>query len=273
MDKEYLDKLAQNPNFISDVYNYCDRWCERCPFTSRCMNFAIGEEHFDDPESRDIQNEAFWNKLSEVFAVTFQMLEESAAKFGIDLDSLDLEDAKDELEERKKTAENHQCAQSAKEYVEKVKSWFDSAEDTFQEKEDELSAKAQLDLPGSDPADDAATIADAVGIIRWYQYFIYVKLVRAIKGTVDEPAEPSDEYPKDCDGSAKIALIAIDRSIAAWGKIHEHFDEHEAEILDMLVLLDRLRRRTEAVFPNARQFHRAGFDDHSRADCSGVRPL
>ena len=98
------------------------------------------------------------------------------------------------------------------------------------------------------------------------RYFIYVKLVRAIKGTLDETVEPYEEYAKDSNGSAKIALIAIDRSVAAWGKIYEHFDENEAEILDMLVLLDRLRRKTEAVFPIAREFHRAGFDDHSQAD-------
>ncbi|MHC4743714.1 MAG: hypothetical protein ACYS8Z_17495 [Planctomycetota bacterium] len=261
MDKDYIDKLAQNPDFIPGVYNYCDRWCERCPFTSRCMNYAISEDHFDDPESRDIRNEAFWKKLGEVFAFTRQMVEESAEMLGIDLDSLDLDATKEELAERKEKAESHECALAAKEYIEKVKSWFDSAEDTFQRKEDELNAEAQLDLPGSDPEGDAATIIDAAEIIRWYQHFIYVKLVRALKGTIDEDEEPPDEYPKDSDGSAKIALIAIDRSIAAWGKIYEHFDEDEDEILDMLVLLDRLRRKTESVFPNARKFHRAGFDD------------
>ena len=26
--------------FIVDVYNYCDRWCEACPLTSRCRLFA-----------------------------------------------------------------------------------------------------------------------------------------------------------------------------------------------------------------------------------------
>ena len=266
MDKEYIDKLAQNPDFIPGIYNYCDRWCKRCPFTSRCMNFAISENHFDGPGSRDIRNKAFWKKLGEVFTFTRQMIEESADLLGIDLDSLDLEDAAEELAERKKAAENHECALAAKEYIEKVKSWFESAEDIFQQKEDEMNAEAQLDLHDSDPACDAATITDAVEIIRWYQHFIHVKLVRAIKGTYDEAAEPPDEYPKDSDGSAKIALIAIDRSIAAWGKMHEHFEKNEPEILDMLVLLDRLRRRTETVFANARQFHRAGFDDHSLAD-------
>ena len=32
--------------FIVGVYNYCDRWCERCAFTSRCRVFAdVAEMH------------------------------------------------------------------------------------------------------------------------------------------------------------------------------------------------------------------------------------
>ena len=27
--------------FIPGVFNYCDRWCERCPFSSRCRVYAI----------------------------------------------------------------------------------------------------------------------------------------------------------------------------------------------------------------------------------------
>ena len=40
---------ARDPKLIPGIYNYCDRWCERCPFTSRCMVYAMGEEDRDDP--------------------------------------------------------------------------------------------------------------------------------------------------------------------------------------------------------------------------------
>ena len=29
-------RLPRPPGFIDGVYNYCDRWCERCRFQSRC---------------------------------------------------------------------------------------------------------------------------------------------------------------------------------------------------------------------------------------------
>ena len=79
MDREEIKRLAADPRFITGIYNYCDRWCERCPFTSRCMNFTMTEKQFSDPESRDIQNKAFWNKLGEVFQTTLEMVKEMAA--------------------------------------------------------------------------------------------------------------------------------------------------------------------------------------------------
>ena len=51
-----------------------------------------------------------------------------------------------------------------------------------------------------------------------------------------------DDYPKDSDGSAKIALIATDRSISSWGVILKYFPEEEDSILNFLSLLDRIRK-------------------------------
>ncbi|OHB54415.1 MAG: hypothetical protein A2173_06685 [Planctomycetes bacterium RBG_13_44_8b] len=259
MDKEHIKKLAENPDFIPGVYNYCDRWCERCPLTSRCMNFDLSEAEFDNPQSRDINNKAFWQKLTEVFQTTLEMLKETAKEQDIDLDSLDVRQASEEHEKTREIAENHQCCRAAKAYSQIVKDWFDSANELFEEKADELSGQIQLGLPGSDPASEAAGLKDSVEIIRWYQHFIYVKLVRAITSCLEDvPGDSVTEY--DANGSAKIALIAMDRSIAAWGQMSNHFPQLNDEILDILVHLDRLRRKTEAEFPNARAFIRPGFD-------------
>ncbi len=259
MDKEYIKKLAENPNFIPGIYNYCDRWCERCPLTFRCMNFAMTEEHFDDPQSHDIKNKAFWEKLSEMFKLTLEMVKESAAEEGIDLDSIDLKQAVEEHKAIRKTSENHECSRAAKAYGELVNDWFESNKEIFEQKADELGLQVRLELPGSDPAREVACLKDSVDIIRWYQHFIYVKLIRAIQGKLKEPSYDFGEFPKDSDGSAKIALIAIDRSIAAWGQMREHFPERRDDILDILVRLDRLRRKVESAFPQARAFVRPGF--------------
>lgn len=63
------------------------------------------------------------------------------------------------------------------------------------------------------------------------------------------------------DGSVKVALISIDRSIAAWMRMREYLPEKQDEILDILIHLDRLRKSLENAFPKARTFKRPGFDD------------
>jgi len=115
LDKEDIFRLAGDPRFIPGIYNYCDRWCERCPFTSRCLTYAM------------------------------------------------------------------------------------EADNT---------------------------------ILR-----------------------------NDADGSVKVALIGMDRSIGAWGRLQEYFSEKTNSILDILLHLDRLRRRTEELFPQAKSFKRPGFDE------------
>ena len=142
-----------------------------------------------------------------------------------------------------------------------AKNWFDSSNYLFEEKADDLSLKIRIELPDSDPQAEALDLKGSMEIIRWYQDQIYVKLTRAIRGTLEESSQSPDEVPEDSNVSAKVALIAIDRSIAAWGQMHKHFPEQEDNILDILVHLDQLRRKTEATFPDARAFVRPGFDD------------
>jgi hypothetical protein len=96
VNRDRLKELAKEKRFITGIYNYCDRWCERCPQTSRCLNFSISEEKFREPETHDIQNEAFWGKLSEIFKETLELLEETGKKWGIDLKTLDLYSEKTE---------------------------------------------------------------------------------------------------------------------------------------------------------------------------------
>ena len=93
MQKEDIKKLMNNKNFIPGIYNYCDRWCERCFFTARCINFAMIREYSADPAASDITNEKFWQSLSEIFKVTREMLEESAEELGRDLDSFYFEES------------------------------------------------------------------------------------------------------------------------------------------------------------------------------------
>jgi hypothetical protein len=47
-------------------------------------------------------------------------------------------------------------------------------------------------------------------------------------------------------------LVSIERNIGAWGYLYQKFREDEDEILDIPVLLQKIAKQVEQVFPDAR---------------------
>jgi len=246
MNRDRFKKLAAEERFIPGIYNYCDRWCERCPQTSRCLNFSISEEEFSDPEAKDIRNKVFWNKLSGILGETMELLKESAEKWGIDLETLDSTDNIENLKLKNMAAEDHLLCRAAKSYTDLVEDWFGGRETLFFE----TAAAAR----------EGVGLEEAIEVIRWYQYFITAKVMRAVRGKIDEEEEKFDEFPSDSDGSAKIALIAMDRSISAWAVIRHYSGDDNEGVMDIIAFLDGLKQAVEKTFPNARSFIRPGFD-------------
>ena len=267
MKRKSLDKLARDPKFIPGVYNYCDRWCERCSFSDRCLVYA--EECADDsgdPAERDLANQKFWDKLHRNFRDTLKMVQADAKKRGIDLNDPKLEAAvaRQQRAEKRLAAKNLPLARLAQAYMSATNKWFDAAKPLLEAKVGEL--KTQVELEIGDPKGEAEKLSDFTDVIRWYQHFIYVKLRRAIGGRARDDLQTDEElkaFPRDSDGSAKIALIAIDRSIAAWSGLREALEGDGDSILDLQAQLAAIRRETEKLFPKARAFIRPGFDERT----------
>ncbi len=260
MDKERLLKKAQDPRYISGIYNYCDRWCERCSFTSHCLNYAMSEEEFDTLGSRDIDNKAFWEKLHSIFQVTKELVMEKAEELGIDLNSSEIEFAREENLRKKEIVREHELSKSAHKYIEMVNKWFENEYEEFEQKEKDLNTLINIGVDEEHIKEKADSINNAIEVIRWYQHQIYVKLMSGL--SKDHSENEVDKILKmDSDGSVKVALIGMDRSIGAWGSLQEHFSDQTDSILDILIHLDRLRRGAEKEFPDAGNFKRPGFDE------------
>jgi hypothetical protein len=266
MDKKRLKKLANDPRFIPGVYNYCDRWCERCPFTSRCMNYALSEDEFDSPESKDITNQAFWDKLHGIFQATFEMVKETAEEMGIDLNAIDHEEYAEQEEMVHKMVKDQPYTKAAFAYVDMVNKWFESNEDLLKNKAEDILTLARAEIPDLKIEEDALKIQDCLEVMRWYQHQIYVKLCRASSGMIRDRLEDAEYFLQDANGSAKVAILGIERSIATWGGLLQQIPEQEDSILDLLVALKKLLRQVDAVFPDARAFIRPGFDERKNFD-------
>jgi hypothetical protein len=237
MRRSTLTELANNPDLISGVYNYCDRWCERCPLTSRCLVYATEQEDNDMFENHDLRNEEFWKKLGHIFLDTREMIAEWAKNAGVDLSAMNAED--DACNKRRRQlVDNHPLTKAGKKYANAASDWFREFDQT-------------IEISSTQPLEEAREV------IQWYQYQIAVKTIRALSG---QKEELEADLPKDSDGSAKVALIGIDRSIAAWRMMQLALPEREESIVPLILQLECLRRRLENGFPEARNFIRPGFD-------------
>ena len=199
MDRITLKDLSKKKGLIKGIYNYCDRWCERCTQTSKCLNYSIVEKEFADPESRDIHNEAFWKKLSGIFENTMALLKERAAAEGIDLDALDLEEQKEKDRLVTEAADGHEISKAARRYCDMAEDWFKNAA-PLSEKSDDTAPRFRLPA-GNSEGPEKDDLEDALEVVRWYQNQIYVKLMRALSGLMEE----QHEHPEDPDQHSRYS--------------------------------------------------------------------
>lgn len=239
--KRSIREICDNPNFIKGIYNYCDRWCERCAFTSRCANFAIGEERMGDSQNNDLENAEFWENLAAIFAETKEMILQDASELGLDLSNLPEDIELSSLDDTK----NHLLIQLCMHYADIVRKWFDEPYYTDRETAAYLDSR-QIELE------------DAVEVIQWYLFQIDVKFRRALLTLTEEDEE---EVYRERNGSAKVALIGIDRSLASWNLILNLINERQQSIIEIISLLDKIKSVGEKHFPAARSFIRPGLDE------------
>ena len=247
---------------ISGIFNYCDRWCERCTFTTRC---AVYEDETEVPsEALDMKNKAFWDRLGENFLKAKDLLQKVAEESGVDLQAVQVEmQEKERREERiKHESQEHPLSQLTFKYSATGSEWL-KTQPGMLDRLDALKTELTLGVESQEGArKQTVTIKDSLAVIQWYLTFIHVKLVRALMGKMSSvPEDDQDDYPRDYDGSAKIALIAVERSIHAWSQLFEILPDKEDDFLNILSMLTRIRAMAEEEFPGAMDFVRPGFDE------------
>lgn len=226
-------------NNSAPIHNYCDRWCERCFLTSRCGIYdnILGNQ--------DADNETFWKNIGVQLEQSMQLLLTEARKQGIDLDSLIVDDT---LRERiKRQNREHPAARLSLRYAKAVFNW---KQNCFTENPESIGGNRTT-----------SSLKNCLEVVSWYELFIHAKIMRALSGKFSEDLLPEDDMPKDHDGSAKIALIAIERSTKAWSTLLMLIPEHTLEIVGFMATLEHLQILLEKEFPEAWSFIRPGFDE------------
>ncbi|MFH2141480.1 MAG: hypothetical protein ABIJ97_03590 [Bacteroidota bacterium] len=244
--QEIKEKLInQNTeNRISGIHNYCDRWCEKCSFTCRCGSYSLEKDIYTCDEDKDIRNEVFWENLSLMFEVTMELLDEKMKELGIVLED------NDEVQELLSDDENekHPIEQLSLNYTDSVHEWINANDQ-----------QVEFLLSDSKPHNNKIDYKEGLETILWYHVFISVKLHRALFGY---RKQEMDEFSQnDMNGSAKITLIVIERSIGAWGVLLQVLTQFEDDVFTFIKNLTELQRKVRLMFPDAESFIRPGFDE------------
>jgi hypothetical protein len=222
--------------FIVGIFNYCDSWCDTCGFTSRCRVFAdmAETEASLDPNLKAVADAPLLPE--EVPPPRPAWLQELINE----INEATAKDVAEELYERR-----------ARRFVAEHAPIDARGEDYFR--------RAHRWLQDHEPAAPAVA-GDPRSVISWFHMLIHVKAMRALRGLAED--DPADrDWPADHDGSAKVALIGIDRSQTAWLDLVDLGLASPEEAAPFVDDLSWLRDALERTFPSARAFVRPGFDE------------
>jgi hypothetical protein len=233
------DKTPRTPRLIPGVHNYCDRWCERCRFKTRCV-VAVMHERIDAARARgqELSDSEVLDELIPPYdgppRPWLDEIIEAANRPPTDAERREMERQEHELERR-------------------------LAADTLRLDAREYGTMAERSSHG-DPV-----VLAALEAIAWHSLSIAAKTYRAVNGELRDLIagyEEDDPLQSDHNGSAKIARLMVAESRECWTALMQVGRAAADGVpIKMIERLDRLDRDLAMRFPRAMEFTRPGFDD------------
>jgi hypothetical protein len=238
LDPELESVIEPGP--IAGVYNYCNRWCERCRFTTRCGVFRSCAEQ-DAAGADDVPT------LTASTEQVLQTIQAGAERFGIDLSTTD-EESEAIMQEEDRITE----AAKAEPVVLQAREYSQLAWPVVRALRPVLEARAD------------AVALDALRVIEALMLPVASKTYRAVRSEMDPWTDRTDPA-RDSLGSAKIARIMIADSRHAWRVLMEVGRAAADGVPAKLdALLEDVGAGLARRFPTAMQFVRPGFDTEDR---------
>jgi hypothetical protein len=217
--------------FIVGIFNYCDRWCERCPLTNRCRVFAsLAEMEFEKgngplTEPRIVrERRRLASRVAEMYAQVEEAGEAALPEPGERVGHLPA-DLESSIEPDPEVVANTPQIQK-----------------TFQ----------QLSM-SSNPS-----VRLAIETIQYFTLFVPIKMARAFSQVA---ADGPGDQQSDANGSGKAALLALDRMESAWRLLIDNHHVSAGVAGPFLAEVARMQRNINRALPNARGFIRPGFDE------------
>ncbi len=263
MNNELSKMIAKSrdPRFICGIYNYCDRWCEKCTYKSRCQLYSdLSESANFSAEEAELSGSDLKSNVNRFFTNLYAMIDSrnNMPEYSHQSDSSEKEGLPEVIKDEHIVT--HPLVIDAECCFRISWHWFSNSRRNFLRLQRELTNGIISFSKQSDAEESFYAFRDATEVISWYSTVIITKMHRSVVGMMDG----DNKYAlDDAKGSCKTALISIDQTIEAWQKLEKLFPERKRSIQTIIRSLYRLRQNAEDTIPGAREFVRPGFDDKS----------
>lgn len=241
----------EDKNYIPGIFNYCDRWCEKCTFTANCLLFTkesriITKEILKNGDLTDMQDPMFPISIDE------EEPEENLEEFYDDEEYFDEDDKPFDEAELEKP--QHLLEVLGDEYFDQTHTFLDV-----------LFDKYKLYAPVKERTGNPKinSIFNEFEVINWYHTFIGAKITRALmaKGDLLDDDDETKEFAlQDINGSAKVAAIGITKSMESLRRLYQILEDHRPVITELLTLAEKILHYLQIEFPGYKSFIRPGLD-------------
>ncbi len=235
--------------YISSIYNYCDRWCERCEYTGQCELYSMEVERKEQgrsPSQNDMSD--FTKEIHKSFTDTIKMIEEYAKKFNLDISSVQNIPETEQI--------NTPLRFLAAKYFQDAAVYLKKLREEIKSANIETTVLSSI-IPVNSGRSELLEILECFETIQWYHTIIPVKIERANSSAVKSNSQRDEiaEYTQcDMNGSAYVAYKSVLKSMMALGKVHGWTQVLREETLNLIIDAGRIKTLIEKEFPGALTF-------------------
>ena len=256
---------------ISGIYNYCDRWCEKCLYTNRCLLFKQEAEREIKHLLKD-ENESDSEHYSKLLA---DELEDAEKLFSQNPDTEDFLDSLDDDEDFDFDEEGENDEDDFEEFLDEngpggddKKKEFNPlihlTEELFKELEAYYDVVKKHFPKEVEKYDLTNPLIKNLQILSWYIPQISVKIRMCFWGkkkVEKTKIKMSREIEEEMlNVSSRIAYFGIENSMAALNEILSRQKELETETRPFLSTLKMVEKMFLEEFPKGQTYKRPYFD-------------
>lgn len=255
---------GKREKFIDSIFNYCDRWCERCDFADRCRLASTEQRRMarrrrlgQDPDDMDLA----MKDVVRDFEKMRRLIERHAKAQGIDVEEILHGDPviNAGIEQLEKDLESHPVYRMARTYNRLCGELLKQCGGEFNADAKDARKRSQYMnvLPEAARFDQ---LREALDVVAWDHTLICAKVRRAVSGVLEDAQdaaqlEQADAFHlEDAAGSAYVARRCLIRSKAALMNLYEYHELRRDQIIELLRLADRLQHSLEELVPGCLTF-------------------